>query len=88
MLALAMHELCPGAIDGGVYGKDIPGLRERIGPGFDLIGAGRVLAAGDFDAGLYLAERNGRDMERAVVLEGIAWKVRQTTLSENISRTV
>ena len=28
-----------------------------------------------------------RDDDRGALVEGIAWKVRQTTLSENISRT-
>lgn len=53
-------------VDRGIYGEDIPNPGKIVRPGFNLLGAARILGACDFDARLYLAEGDGREMKRAI----------------------
>ena len=54
-----MHELCPATECRTIHGQQVVGIGHEIQPGFDLPGFLGILLAGQFDAGLNLAKRNG-----------------------------
>src|SRR5690606_20873695 len=66
-VGLTVHELCPFPEGGGVHWEDVVGAGYEFEPGFELGGLGRVLFAGEFDAGLNLAQSDGRQEQRGVI---------------------
>lgn len=62
-IRLPVHQLRPQAEGCRVHGQYVEGRRDLIGPCFQFGRLGGVLLAGNFNAGVDFAERNGRKVE-------------------------